>query len=336
MSAAARPRTEERSDLTNDAGQQPSAVRATARGGAGNVVGAATTALLNLLIVVAVTRGYDKAIAGTVFTATAVYVVVEAIVKLGTDIGIVHFVSTAQARDERERVAQHLWAWLVPVAVVSVIGAAVTYVAAPVLMRAIGTAGAEHSDRTIVLVVAIGIPIGAIYDCLTAATRGMGRARPTVLVERTLRPVLQAGGVLAAALVGASTSVVVFAWVAPYAVVLPIMGVLLVRLMRREGVPRYSAPAAVLGEGGESPCRGRSPASSRSSCSGWTSSWSARSWVRRPPRSTPVRPGSSWSGSWATRASPSRSSRSWLVWSRPGSSTPAGICIGCPRRGSPG
>ena len=249
MSAAARPRTEERSDLTNDAGQRPSAVRATARGGAGNVVGAATTAVLNLLIVVAVTRGYDKAIAGTVFTATAVYVVVEAIVKLGTDIGIVHFVSTAQARDERERVARHLWASLVPVAVVSVIGAAVTYVAAPVLMRAIGTAGAQQSDRTIVLIVAIGIPIGAIYDCLTAATRGMGRARPTVLVERTLRPILQAGGVLAAALVGASTSVVVFAWVAPYAVVLPIMGILLVRLMRREGVPRYSSHwREVLGE----------------------------------------------------------------------------------------
>jgi O-antigen/teichoic acid export membrane protein len=228
--------------LTSDSDQQQSsALHATARGGAGNVVGAATTAVLNFLIVVAVTRGFDETTAGFVFTATAVFVLVEAVVKLGTDIGIVHFVSTARARREPEQVAQVLWASLVPVAVMSVLGALLTLLFAPTLMRALGTATSARHAQAIVVVVAIGIPIASIYDSLTAATRGLGSSRPTVLIERTLRPLLQGLGVLIAALAGASSFVVVLAWVAPYVLVFPVMGGWLLRLLHPAGIPVYSA-----------------------------------------------------------------------------------------------
>jgi O-antigen/teichoic acid export membrane protein len=76
---------------------------------------------------------------------------------------------------------------------------------------------------------------------MTAATRGLGSARPTVLVERTLRPLLQGIGVMLAAALGASGEVVVFAWVAPYVVVTPVMISWLIRLLRRENLPVYSS-----------------------------------------------------------------------------------------------
>jgi O-antigen/teichoic acid export membrane protein len=241
MSAAAPGLPAERPDLTRDPDQQSTALRATARGGAGNVLGAATSAILNFLIVVAVTRGFDKTTAGFVFTATAVFVLVEAVVKLGTDIGIVHFVSTARARQQPERVAQVLWASLVPVAAASVVGAVLTVIFAPTLMRALGTAASSRHAVAIVVVVAVGIPIAAIYDSITAATRGLGSARPTVLIERILRPVLQGAGVLAAALAGASSVVIVIAWVAPYVLVLPVMVGWLLRLLRPAGIRFYSS-----------------------------------------------------------------------------------------------
>lgn len=204
------------------------------------MAGAATTAVLNFVVVLAVTRGFDKDAAGVVFTATAVFVLVESICRLGTDLGIVHFVSTARARRESEEVAAVLWASLIPVVIAAILGAVVTALLAPILMRTLGTAADTRHAQAIVDIVAVGIPIAAVYDTLTAATRGLGSARPTVLVERTLRPLLQGVGVLAAAVLGASSQVVVFAWVAPYLVVTPIMIGWLTRLLRRDALPVYS------------------------------------------------------------------------------------------------
>ena len=200
------------------------------------MVGAGATALLNLLIVVAITRAYDKTDAGIIFAATAVFVLVEATVKLGTDYGIVHFVSSAHARHEPARVSAAISASLIPVAFAAVVGAAVTLAAAPTLMHTIANGRNAPGTNSMVIVVAAGVPIAAVYDCLTAATRGMGSARPTVLVERILRPVLQAAGVLAAAVAGASAFVIVLVWIAPYVVVLPIMGAWLRRLLHSAGI----------------------------------------------------------------------------------------------------
>jgi O-antigen/teichoic acid export membrane protein len=58
------------------------------------------------------------------------------------------------------------------------------------------------------------------------------------LVERLLRPVLQTVGVVLAVAAGGGASVVVVAWVLPYAVTAPIMAVILRRLLVAQGVPR--------------------------------------------------------------------------------------------------
>jgi O-antigen/teichoic acid export membrane protein len=227
--------------LTQVAATPTSAVGATARGGAANVVGAGLSAVLNLVIVLAVTRSLSKPDAGFVFTATAIYVLIETLSNAGTGVGLVHFISSDLARGERHRIPQVVWASLVPVAAISLVGAALTVAVSPVLLRALGTAAINRHADTAMVIVAIGIPIGALYDALTAATRGLGSARPTVLVEKIGRPLLQGIGVFIAAASGASSVVLVVAWVAPYAIAAPVMAVWFVRMMRSAGVPLYSA-----------------------------------------------------------------------------------------------
>jgi O-antigen/teichoic acid export membrane protein len=57
-----------------------------------------------------------------------------------------------------------------------------------------------------------------VYDVVTAATRGLGRMRTTVVVERLVRPLLQLLLVLVAVSAGGGAFAIACAWIAPYGV----------------------------------------------------------------------------------------------------------------------
>jgi O-antigen/teichoic acid export membrane protein len=84
-------------------------------------------------------------------------------------------------------------------------------------------------------VLAVFLPIAVLFDTVLAATRGWRRMRPTVALDRLLRPGLQlaALGGLALAAVRAPAAYAL-AWAAPYAVTAVLAGVALRNLVPRD------------------------------------------------------------------------------------------------------
>jgi O-antigen/teichoic acid export membrane protein len=192
--------------------------------------------VLNLLLVIVVTHGLVKGAAGAVFIVTSVYFVVETVVRLGTDIGIVHFVASRRARDSGG-VTDVIWASFVPLIPAMLVGAVIVGVLTPVVIHSLASHGGVDHVWLVGVLIGLAVPVGATYDFMTATTRGLGATRPTVLVERILRPVLQTIGVVAAVAVNANGSVVIVAWIVPYFVTLPIMTLWLRTLLHARQAP---------------------------------------------------------------------------------------------------
>ena len=62
-----------------------------ARGGSLNLVGAAVSGAVGVLMVVVVARAMDVTAAGSFFAATSIFLIVVAVVELGADTGLVRF-----------------------------------------------------------------------------------------------------------------------------------------------------------------------------------------------------------------------------------------------------
>jgi O-antigen/teichoic acid export membrane protein len=230
------------SSVTAGSLEQPtSTVRGVARGSAVNVVGAAATAILSFVVVAVVTRGMTKVEAGEVFVATSLFVLVEALARLGADVGIVHHLSGALAQGRKRAASNVLLASLLPVTVgATVAGLVLLAVASPLEHLVAGHHGASHG-MAIIGILAVSMPFAAAYDVMTAATRALGSTRPTFVVERLLRPIAQLVLIGVSIAVHKGPAVVVAAWTMPYLAAAVVMAIWLRALLRRAKVPLWSA-----------------------------------------------------------------------------------------------
>lgn len=119
---------------------------------------------------------------------------------------------------------------------VAVFGGIAVGLLTPVIVRTVGAESSIGHVGLVALLLGIAVPVGAIHDFITATTRGLGTSRPTVLVERVLRPLLQIGSITIAVLVGSSGALVAVLWVLPYFVTAPILVVWLRGLLRAQGL----------------------------------------------------------------------------------------------------
>lgn len=215
-------------------GPQPRAgvsdVAAVARGGLASLVGAAVSAVANFLFVVLVARYLQPSAAGAFFGVTSLFLILETVARLGTDVGAVYFVARWRALGRPERIRPGLRAAAVPVLGLGVVVAVALAVLAPWLSDLVG----DGSATTIAQVRLLGvlIPIAVSYDLLLGATRGFGRMRATVVLEKLTRPVLQVA-LVAIVLVAGLRAWLGAAWGAPYAVVAIAAAVALRRLVAR-------------------------------------------------------------------------------------------------------
>ncbi len=203
---------------TRAADEAPSFHRV-ARAGAANLAGAVVGSVANLALVVVIGRALSPASAGIVFATTSLFLLAEAAARLGADVGIVHFVAGAHARGRADTTTDYLRSALLAVAAVGALIAIVFIAAAPALLHGI----VRHVDvmhgRVLMIVLGVAVPVAATYDVTIAATRGLGSSRPTVLLERCLRPGLQLAFVGATVAAVKSAVVVVAAWLAPFVIV---------------------------------------------------------------------------------------------------------------------
>ncbi|MQA93422.1 MAG: polysaccharide biosynthesis protein [Streptosporangiales bacterium] len=208
-------------------------LRGVARGGLLNLVGAVVSTLLNVLIVVAVTRGFSQAEAGVFFSATSVFLIVLAAANLGTSTGLVYFISGFRARRATGLIPRLLRVSLTPVAVVSALVAAAMYAWADPLAGALVTGDSDTAHTAdYVRMLALFIPFAVISEAALAGTRGFRDMRATVLLDKIGRPTGQVV-LLAAVALGGSAGLLAVAWAGPYLPVAVLAGWWLWRLTRR-------------------------------------------------------------------------------------------------------
>ncbi|MFB9802841.1 lipopolysaccharide biosynthesis protein [Streptomonospora salina] len=182
-----------------------------ARGGALNMAGAAGGALLNLGLVVAITRGFSPDTAGVLFAATSVFLIGSAVAGLGTPSGLVYFLSRMQARGTGHAAARVLRTALGPAVAASLGAAAAMAVLADDLAGLIG----EPDAATYLRLLAVFLPFAVVTEAALAATRAYHVMRAGVLLDKLGRPLGQLALVCTAAATG-SAGLLAVAWAGPY------------------------------------------------------------------------------------------------------------------------
>lgn len=202
-----------------------------ARRGTASVVGAGASAVFGVLLVVVVTNGFSATVAGTLFAATATFLILESVALLGTDTGLVRVLPTQLASDRAVDARRTLAVAAVPVVALAASGGLALHLLAPTLAPVLSSPGAASTMTDMLRVLALLLPVAALHDLALAATRGLGSMRPTVLVDNVGRLGLQAASVLVAWVAGAGPVVLALAWGLPYAVGLVVTAAWLRRLL---------------------------------------------------------------------------------------------------------
>lgn len=224
---------------TTERGQQ--AMGAIARSGAASLLGSGVSALCQFVVVLVATRLYEPAEAGALFTATAAFLIVMALVQLGADQGLVRFIAWHRARGEHDAVQRVVRIAIVPVVVTGTLGAVALLLAAEPVSSLFGPSSRDLVADMLRLLAA-AVPLAALHEVFLAGTRGFGTMRPTITVERLLRPALQPVAILAVGLAGAGADALALAWAAPYVVAVALSGLALLRRVRRAAARRADAP----------------------------------------------------------------------------------------------
>ena len=193
------------------------AVKRIARAGSANLLGAGLSAVANFVLVILITRLWDATTAGTLFALTSLFLIALALSQLGVDQGLIRFLAwnagRGQSGGNRRMILSGILVALSLALVITALGVVFASQVAQFLVDAASVQAAE-----MLTVLAWALPVAATYELFLAVTRGLSKMKPTIVIERMVRPVLQVLAVLAVGLIGGNATTLALAWSAPYAV----------------------------------------------------------------------------------------------------------------------
>jgi O-antigen/teichoic acid export membrane protein len=195
-----------------------------ARAGARNVAGAVVSATAGVVIVLVVTNGFPREVSGTLFASTALFLLLLALCELGTDAGLARWVPTYLVAGRVAAARRTTVVATVPVAAVSAAVGVVLFVFAEPVARMLDDGPAVDDVARVLRVLAVCLPVAAVYDTALAATRAHGTITPTVLCERLGRSTGQILAVVAVQLAGGGVVALAAAWALPYVVSFVVAG----------------------------------------------------------------------------------------------------------------
>jgi O-antigen/teichoic acid export membrane protein len=218
-----------------------------ARAGGVSLAGAVVSAITGVALTAVITNGLDRQTAGTIFATTSLFLIVTAVVQLGTDIGLVRWLPALMIRGERDQLRPVLRTALLPVLGASFLAAALGFVFASPIADAVAS-HADHTQRVAqIKVLAVFLPVAAVYNVLLAGTRGMRTMVPTVVTEAFGRSIVQLVAVGAVLFAGFGVVAVVVAWSVPYALGLVVVVVWFGSLLKSRGErPPTAVPTDLL------------------------------------------------------------------------------------------
>jgi O-antigen/teichoic acid export membrane protein len=235
----------------------PAQLAEVARGGTLNLIGAGVSAATTLAVTVLVTREFSKPIAGAFFTATSAFLIVEAVASLGANVGLVYFIARLRSLGEERRIPAILRAAVIPVIVASILLTALMVgVAEPLasllLSGHLGKEGAVSPDAVAqsLRALALTLPFAALLDTYLGVGRGYRDMRPTVVVDKIGRSVVQLAGIAIAVLAG-SAALLAPLWALPYVPAAAVAWLWVRRIRRRppkgpRGMPDVPPELAAL------------------------------------------------------------------------------------------
>ncbi|MGB3187495.1 MAG: oligosaccharide flippase family protein [Ornithinimicrobium sp.] len=185
-----------------------------ARGSVLNFAGSGVAAVATLLTTVVVTQLTSQTQAGIFFVATSFFLLASALGQLGTNTGLVYFLSGSRARGELDKASGYMRIASRPVLVVAVLMAIVVAIAAQPIAEVFSAERSEEFARH-VRVMAIFIPCAAVLYLALAGTRGLGTMKVNASVDQMARPLLQLG-LVALGIVVLGPQAAPGAWAAAY------------------------------------------------------------------------------------------------------------------------
>jgi O-antigen/teichoic acid export membrane protein len=211
-----------------------------ARGGTLNLAGAVVNGLLSALVYVIVARHYSRAEAGAFFAATALFLILSAVAELGVDTGLLRWLPRYIVENRRGDMRTAVRIAMRPVYVASIGVALIVFVTAPWIAHvSVGTAQ-EHSFTGMLRVLAVGLPIAAVYDLVLAQTRVYGNMQPTVVVEKFGRGIAQPLAIVIIEAFNGGSVALAVAWTAPY-----IPGLLWAVAWNRSMARKHALPSGI-------------------------------------------------------------------------------------------
>lgn len=186
-----------------------------ARGSVLTLSGSALAAFAGFALTLSITRLTSGVQAGLFFSATSFFLLATGLARLGTQTGLVYFVSGARASGRPDLARPYMRTAAVPVLLVSGAAGLGLFLGAEALGRVFSPQRpAEFADWMQVL--AWAVPLAAVANLALAGTQGLGTMKALAAVEQVGRPVVQLLLVLAALLWFGEPGLLPAAWAAAY------------------------------------------------------------------------------------------------------------------------
>lgn len=201
-------------DVAPSETMQSSTMSRVARGGTANLVGGIITALCTFALTVVIARNLPRADAGIFFSVTSLFLVATTVGQLGTQTGLVYFISRARALGRPDRIDNFLRSAMGPMLTSAVVMAVATLVLARPIA---GLVAPDHVDTatTYLRILACFVPLAGIEAAMLSGVRGFGSMRANNTISQTGRPVLQLA-LVAAAVSTDSVTALAIAWSVVY------------------------------------------------------------------------------------------------------------------------
>lgn len=213
-----------------------------AKSGAANLGAAVLGSGANFLLIVLVTRFWPAADAGLLFAATSFFLIAIALAHFGADQGLVRFIAWNVGRGAGHTNKATVISGMLPALGITVLVASLGYVFAPQMALLFG-AGSVAQGTQVVRVLALTLPIAVLYEQFLAICRGYAAMRPTIIVERALRPTVQMILILIAGLSKADVVLLAVAWAVPYLLCL-CLAVIALRRTLKGNAEQWEGPGA--------------------------------------------------------------------------------------------
>ncbi|MFK8023908.1 MAG: lipopolysaccharide biosynthesis protein [Ilumatobacter sp.] len=171
---------------------QSTSLQRAAKGSVLNVAGAGVTAVANFLLALVVARLATEDDAGLFFSAMSLFLVAVSVCQLGTNTGLVYFISGARSRGQLASAGSYMRVAAVPVLAVSVVLAVLLFAFANPVADVLSP-DRDEQFADFIRMAALFIPFASLLHLGLSGTRGFGTMVPYAGIDQVARPIIQLG-----------------------------------------------------------------------------------------------------------------------------------------------